>query len=234
MEAAAESATAARLQRLLEAVNAKSAELVSHLHPAWVDAAWKHAGPAAAQQARHVPPRRQSALLAELYDLRWPALGDLAPRAHRLVVLGRHQILQILALCALYPRRERVRRSIGRDVHRLLAEQLGETAYRQLLDSPSLGGASQRPLVVQDLDPERMASAGYRALCTEGAWTCRSALALTRMSLSPSALNAAERAAATKSPARLVGTENVLDRLPDFFPEHTWLFGSDMDRALSA
>lgn len=223
----------ALLRRLLQAADAKAADLASHLHPDWVKAAWQHAGALAARQARRVPPQRQSALLAQIYGLRWPALADLQAPAHRLALLSRAPLLRVLATCALYPRRERVRRSIGRDVRHALLDAIGETAYRQLLDSPAPGLANPQPLSARDLDPERLAAAGYRALCAQGAWTCRSALALTRMSLAPDVLDNA--GAAPSSTSRDAGgADAALQRLPDFFPELAWLFGSDMDRALSA
>jgi hypothetical protein len=224
------------LRRLLRQADTKAADLVLHLHPDWVAAAWQHAGPAAARQAPRVPRPRQSALLAQVYGLQWPALADLHPAAHRLALVERPQIVRALATAALFARRERVRRSIGRDVRRVLVDCVGDTAYRQMLGSPAQGpGCNQQPLAVTDLDPDRLAVAGYRALCAQGAWTCRRALAITRLTLAPAALDSAQQHAhRTSRSAEAADAMGVLHRLPDFFPELAWLFGSDMDRALSA
>lgn len=234
MSTVAAPAAAALLHRLLQAADAKAADLAAHFHPAWIEAAWRHVGAPAARHAQRVAPQRGSALLAEVYGLQWPALADLRPPAHRLALLGRVQILRVLAACALHARRDSVRRSIGRDVRRLVVDHIGEPAYQQLLASPAQGVAAVQPLNVPELDLDRLAGAGYHALCEQGAWQCRRSLALTRVSLAPAALEARRpRTASSAAPVR-VDENGVLARLPDYFPEHTWLFGSDMDRALSA
>jgi len=210
---------------------AKAADLAAHVHPAWIEAAWRHAGAAAARHAQRVAPPRLAALLAELYGLQWPLLADLHVPAHRLALLNRPQVLRVLAACALHAQRDSVRRSIGRDVRSLLIRHIGAPAYQQLLTGPAQGAAAARPLSAPELDLDRLAGAGYHALCSQGAWQCRSALALTRLSLAPAVLEV--RQGDTPPPAGM-DTHTVLARLPDYFPEHTWLFGSDMDRALSA
>jgi hypothetical protein len=228
-------AAAALLQRLLQAADAKAADVAELCHPAWVDAAWRHLG-LDAGQARRVPQRRHAALLAEVYGLGWPALADLQTPAHRLALLGRRQIVRVLAIFTLHARRDSVRRSIGRDVRRLLVEGIGEPAYQHLLNGQAQALPSIQPLAAHELDLERLAAAGYRALCTQGAWRCRKSLAITRLSLAPTALDGAGDPAGTKTRIRSTGSgaDGVFDRLPDYFPEHAWLFGSDMGRALSA
>lgn len=235
MTSTAAAAAADLLQRLLRAADAKAADVSELCHPAWVDAAWRHVG-LDAGQAHRVPQRRHAALLAEVYGLGWPALADLHAPAHRLALLGRRQILRVLATCTLHARRDSVRRSIGRDVRRLLVEGIGEPAYQQLLNGQTQALPSIQPLAARELDLERLAAAGYRALCAQGAWRCRKSLAITRLSLAPAALDGAGATDATKTRTRSTGpsADEVFDRLPDYFPEHAWLFGSDMDRALSA
>jgi hypothetical protein len=224
----------ALLQRLLRAADAKAAHLAAHVHPAWIEAAWRHVGAPAARHAQRVAPSRRATLLAEVYGLQWPTLADLRHPAHRLALLARPQILRVLAACALHGQRDSVRRSIARDVRSRVIQHIGEPAYQQLLASPAQGAAAITPLSALELDLDRLAAAGYHALCTQGAWQCRSALALTRMSLAPAALEAGQgRTPPAAAPAGM-DAHTVLTRLPDYFPEHTWLFGSDMDRALSA
>ena len=66
------------------------------------------------------------------------------------------------------------------------------------------GAAASRPLSPPELDLDRLAGAGYHALCAQGAWQCRSALALTRMSLAPAVLEVPleARQGRTPPPAR--------------------------------
>lgn len=228
-------APVALLQRLLQAADAKAADLAAHFHPAWIEAAWRHVGAAAARHAQRVAPSRRAALLAQVYGLQWPLLADLRLPAHRLALLSRPQILRVLAACALHGQRDSVRRSIARDVRSRVIQHIGEPAYRQLLASPAQGATATRPLGAPELDLDRLAGAGYHALCAQGAWQCRSALALTRMSLAPAALEVPQEVRPGHAPPPAgMDTHTVLARLPDYFPEHTWLFGSDMDRALSA
>jgi len=216
------------LRRLLQAVDRKAAAWPSELHPAWVDAAAARLGPRAASWCARVPPRRHAMLIARTYGLVFPDLAEFREPAHRLALLDRTTLLKVLATCALDGRRDSVRRSVGRLVRDLLIEGIGESAYERVLDSPARGLQAAAPLGAVDVSPERLAADGFRALCTQAAWRHPALITMVRLSLPPGVSADAVPAA---PPAR--GTERVIDRLQDYFPELAWLFGSDMDRALS-
>jgi len=223
---------AALVGRLLREAGAKAAAFAQHLHPHWLNAVWQITGLEPARHAAAIAPRRHGALLLSAYGLKWPGLDDFGRRAHRICVLGRRPTLQLLALRALLPRRDSVRRSVGREVRSALVEHLGEAAYARLLDTPRRGVSNGPALEAADLDLERLAVHGYRALCAQGAWQCRSALAITRLSLPP--MPDTDACTASDDGAAPDESGEVIEHLQDYFPELAWLFGSDMDRALSA
>lgn len=216
------------VQRLFAAARAKSADLATQLHPAWVQMAWRRIG------LPVVPPQdgrgrvQRSRAFAELYGMRWPSLVSFLHAAHRIALLPRPEMLRVLAAVALHAERERVRRSIGRAVRHALIERIGEPAWRGLLEAPERRTASVAAFGLDELELERLAAAGYAALRVQGAWQCRQSLAWVRLALPPNTDEAPASPSAAPDPAP------VVDRLPTYFPEHAWLFGSPMDRALSA
>ncbi|MGE5864927.1 MAG: type III secretion protein HrpB4 [Rhizobacter sp.] len=217
------------VRRLLQAVDRKALAWPSELHPAWVDAATARLGPQAAAWCARVPRRRHANLLARTYGLDWPALAEFRAPAHRLALLDRATLLKVLATCALDGRRESVRRSVGRLVRDLLIEGIGESAYEKVLDSPVRGLQGAAPLGAVEVNPERLAADGFRALCAQAAWRHPVLINMVRLSLPPGVT--ADPATPSSAPAPAAG--RVIDRLEDYFPELAWLFGSDMDRALS-
>jgi Bacterial type III secretion protein (HrpB4) len=216
------------LRALFDAAGAKQRALADEMHPGWVDAAWRGAGLDAARDAAHVPTAQHSALLARAYGLRWPPLAELVAPVHRLSVLGRRPICRILALFGLQPRRDAVRRMLGRGARDELVGHIGQPAYDWLLGQPVVGLANAEPMLPEALQLDCLASVGYAVLQAGGAWRSREALAITRLSLAP---GNAPKGSLPDVDANLAST--VIDRLPTVFPEFAWLFGSDMDRALS-
>lgn len=222
------------LRRLLRAVDCKSARLVSDLHPEWIDAAWARLGPRASTWAAQILPGRHSVLLARAYGIRWPTLGAFREPVNRIALLDRGQLLRVLAVCALDGRSNSVRRSVGRAVRHLLIEGIGESAYKKVHDSPAPGTQVACPLGPSEVGREQMAADGFRALCAQAAWRDRSLLTLVRLSLAPAATREHLLLDAPDESPRPVAGNRTIDRLHDYFPELSWLFGSDMDRALSA
>jgi hypothetical protein len=166
---------------------------------------------------------------ASLYGLRWPSLARFERRAHRIALLPRAEILRVLTAVALHDDRERVRRCIERGLRGTIVRLVGEAAYQGLIDAPRRPARTPTALAAADLDSGRLASAGYAVLSAQSAWQCRDMLAWVRLALPLATPDAAEPAwPALSEPAP------VLDRLLTYFPEHAWLFGSPMDRALSA
>lgn len=215
------------VRRLLQAVDRKALAWPTELHPAWVDAATARLGPQAAAWSARIPPARHANLLARTYGLDWPPLAEFRSPAHRLALLDRATLLKVLATCALDGRRDSVRRSVGRLVRDLLIEGIGESAYEKVLDSPARGLQSAAPLGAVEVNPGRLAVDGFRALCAQGAWRHPVLITMVRLSLPPGVTTD------PGGPSPAPGGGRIIDRLEDYFPELAWLFGSDMDRALS-
>lgn len=226
------------LRHLLATARAKSADIAAQLHPAWVQAAWQRVGfetppPAAAGE-------RGASALGAVYGLRWASLASFQHRAHRIALLPREQVLRVLGAAALHAERERVRRCIGRGARQAVIERIGEAAYNELLAAPRTNDhATAGALSAAELEPERLAAAGYARLSERREWHCKHTLAWVRLALAPGSTQAepAFASASTSSSAAASNPppgDSMMARLPHYFPEHAWLFGSPMDRALSA
>ncbi|SFQ04423.1 type III secretion protein HrpB4 [Variovorax sp. 770b2] len=222
------------LARLLQAVDRKAASWQVDLHPAWVDKAFGHLGDQAAASSARLPPGRQAALLEAIFGLAWPSLAEFRDPVHRLVLLDRDSLLKVLAVFALDTRRESIRRSVGRAVRKLLIDGVGESAYEKLTSTTMRGLQVSNPLAVPDVAQERLAAEGFRLMRDEGVWHHPVLTRMARLSLpltlpeAPLRLDGAAPEPASRSIVR------VIEGLPQYFPELEWLFGSDMDRALSA
>ena len=224
--AARETITSSCVRQLLDAVRRRSADLADELHPALLEQALQRLGLSADPAIAGSP--KCAAALAALYRLQWPSLDRFEARAHRLALLPRRDMLRVMATLALHADRGRVRLSIGPGLRALLVERVGENAYRMLLESPSLRMAPTRPFSAAELDTDRLAWRGLETLVSVGAWTSRRLLQRVRLAFEPSH---------AQTGLRIVGSRaqpEILERLSSYFPEHAWLFGSPMDRALSA
>jgi Bacterial type III secretion protein (HrpB4) len=227
MDAAAAAVTG--LPGLFALAQRKSARLAQHVHPDWVSAALPGHAAWALQEQCGPALARVSLLLGRLYGVRWPGLVSLRDRAHRVAVLTRPLALRVLATAALYVQRAAVRRCVGRDARQALVDLVGEPAYAALLAAPDAGGPrAEVDLRQHDLD--FWAAEGYRALHVAGAWRCKDASVIARLLLAPGAFDGA--APADAAPADDMAA--FVHQLDSFFPEQSWLFGSDMDRVLWA
>jgi hypothetical protein len=218
------------LAQLLQAIDDKAADLAAQLHPSWVDAISQRLGVTCSCEGAR-PARRTARLLTAAYELQWPSIGELRHPVHRIALLGRRDTLRVLTVCELACRRDSVRMAIGRETRDLLIEQIGAPAYTLLCEGPPQGVAQVQPVSPQDFDLELLAGSGYRLLCRSGAWRSRAALAITRMCLAPVAVEVG-----TRLPDDIIDAADdggAAHHLHDYFPELAWLFGSDMDRALS-
>lgn len=216
------------VRRLLRAALAKSADVPAQLHPAWVQMAWQRVGIVAPPDAQ-VP--GCSAALAAVYGLQWTSLVRFRQVPHRIALLPRDELLRVLAAVALHLERDRVRHSIGRGLRAAMIERVGDVAYAGIVAASSDGaGRSAGGLSMAELQPEALAARGFAALRDHGHWRSNSLLAWIRLALAPAPAPAAS--ASTDAPAS--DTASALQRLSLYFPEHAWLFGSPMDRALSA
>jgi len=217
------------MRSLLSAIDRTRTSMGGRTLRQWLRTPWARLGPQAVRGAARLPLRRHSALLARVYDLRWPALTAFREPAHRLSLLDRASLVKVLAACALDGRRDSVRRSVGRVVRELLIEGIGESAFEKVLQGPAPLMRAVEPMGATDADPERLAVEGFRLLCAQAAWRHPMLITIVRLSLPPAA-----QAGEPQSEGRPNGaTQRMVDRLHEYFPELAWLFGSDMDRALS-
>ncbi|MGN6525059.1 MAG: type III secretion protein HrpB4 [Burkholderiaceae bacterium] len=212
---------AALLARLLAAARRKSADVAAELHPAWIERGQRRLGLA----GRAAADARWSATLAEVYDLRWPGLDRLAPRAHRIALLARTDLRRALAAVALQGQRHRVRMTIGAAARTRLVGLVGEPAYRRLMEAPSLRPTTGGAFGVQELDADRLAAVGLGRLIASRLWFDKRLLAWARLAIAP---------VSEVPPSGPGHADEALEDLPTYFPEHAWLFGSSADRALSA
>jgi len=216
------------VRRLMQAAQAKSDDVSSQLHPAWIHMAWQRAGIAAPTDATAA---RCRAALAGVYDLQWPTLSRFRLVAHRIALLPRTDLLRVLGAIALHLDRERVRLSIGHGLRAAIIDHVGDVAYAGIVAAcrervgPPVGS-----LAVSEIEPEALAARGLAALAAHGDWHSKRLMAWVRMALAPALLPTAAVADRTAA----ADTAGALQRLSLYFPEHAWLFGSPMDRALSA
>jgi Bacterial type III secretion protein (HrpB4) len=218
------------MSQLACAIDAKCSSLARQLHAGWhagVPAPWWQGGEPPVQRRRLA---QASHALAALYGVRWPALGSLRPRVHRVAVLERGPLLRVLAAAVLYVRRFELRQVVSKSERKRLSEIVGEPTYGALLASAENGMPVSGAAPLASLGSGELAEAGYRAIAADGLWRCRHVLTLVRLALAPEATTEPPRATrARRGP--LAGFE---EQLHVFFPEYAWLFGSEMDRALSA
>lgn len=220
------------LQRLLGAAQHKSAHLTTQVHRGWLEAALPEHYPESDRLAFcERSTTRTALLLSQAYAMRWPSLTSLRQRAHRLSLLAREPLLRALATARFYGRSGDVRRCVERQARHALTSLVGEPAYAALLQTPDAGGLV-RAINTADLSPDACAARGYQLLQAHGLLVCRDAALITRLSLAPGAMReTTDQSGSPKPPANL---NTFFDRFDAFFPEDAWMFGSDMDRALSA
>jgi hypothetical protein len=200
------------------------------MHPDWIEAALPGRVHWALSQAGGAKGGRLSMLLASAYGVAWPDLLTLRHRAHRVALLPMPACKQVLAMVALYAKRGSVRRCVGRTARLSLVAMVGEPAYWALVKTTETHAqAVDHEVAHRSL--EECAAHGYRLLNDNGLLTCKKASLITRLTLARDALSAAPLTSRAVPHHEL---SDLLHRLDQFFPEHSWLFGSDMDRALSA
>jgi Bacterial type III secretion protein (HrpB4) len=219
----------APIGQLAQALNAKCRGLARHLHPGWL-AGLPHHG-----FAQTVTPVRQRGLLeaslalSALYALKWPTLAMLRPRLHRATLLERTPLLRLLALAVLHARRFEVRRWVSRALRQQVCGLVGDTAYQVLIESPDNGGAGPIGAPPPHMELDALAQAGCQLIAREGLWRARPVLTLVQLALPPQP----QQQPGSPLQAQRGALEGFEQRLDQYFPEFTWLFGCDMDRALS-
>jgi hypothetical protein len=223
----------ALLHRICTSLDQKSIRFVAQVDPGWLAMLHPQWFRLSEDEVASRQMSRVSQALFKLYGLQWPSLAEFKRRLHRMVLLDRPAILQVFALAALYVRRAQVRRCIGKQARNAFVAVVGAPAYQALLEGDEPVGPATAPMASADIQLDSLAVAGYRAMCSNGLWDSRRALALARLSLAPGDLddNDKQPNVSRRRRGELDGFE---DRLPEYLPELAWLFGSKMDRALSA
>ncbi len=230
--AGADEAASSLLARLFDAAAQKANDFVVHLHPTWVDVAWPGALSWVASATDSLTRQDAGLALQAAYNVQWPGLQMLAKRTNRVALLPRPAVLQVLCITAMYVCRSQARRSVGRSSREKMVELVGEDALAAILAVPGtdVAAAEAPPLLVTPTDA--LAGWAFGLLGRHGWWSCPHARTLIGLSLSPAAVG---RAAVPVNPPRGEPALAALpDRLLSYLPEYAWLFGSDMDRALSA
>jgi hypothetical protein len=223
-------ALAAPIGQLAQALNGKCGGLAAHLHPGWlagVPPRWlAEAGAPGGWRRSLLEP---SLALAALYGLRWPTLAMLRPRIHRATLLERPPLLRVLALAVLHARRFDVRRWVSKQLRHQVCAAVGEHAYQVLIDSPGSGAGADIGTPPPPMGLDELAQAGCELIAREGLWRARQVLTLVQLALPPQPAAHGPLEAQAQQGV-LAGFEQSLDL---YFPELTWLFGCEMDRALS-
>jgi hypothetical protein len=222
---------------LMAAARARFAGLWDQLDPGWVQSL-KPLRPAIESAARRDgrTAAAAAAKLAQAFQVRCPPMAAFRWPVHRLALLDRTQLLRVLALLAVEPRQAALRRVVGREAREQLAAALGEDAATMLLDQVAarVADAPAQPLEsIGSLRPESLAEEGFRLLAGRRAWHCREALTLARLCLPPTADPADRRHSTRRTPPSMPEIDAFLRRLPAYYPELAWLFGSEADLALS-
>jgi Bacterial type III secretion protein (HrpB4) len=220
------------LHRICTSLDQKSIRFVAQVDPGWLAMLHPQWFSLSEDEAARRQMSRVSQALFKLYGLQWPSLAEFKRRIHRMVLLDRPAILQVFALAALYVRRAQVRRCIGRQARNAFVAVVGAPAYQALLEGDEPVGATTTPMASTDIQLDSLAVAGYRAMCSNGLWDSRRALALARLSLAPGHLDG-DTQLPNPSRRRRGELDGFEERLPEYLPELAWLFGSKMDRALS-
>ena len=228
----------ASLERLFAGVADKSARLVFNIDHAWVDRACRGLfGVAAGPRDAHAD-RLVSSALQAVYGVRWPSLGALVQRVHRLAVLPLVEVLRVLQAVALYERRGDVRRCIGRSARVGLIDRVGQPAFDAIMATPGADASAPGEIGLAVTSPAVLARGGFQALAVHGAWACPDSERLVALCLPPDSRDEHVAAGAPLAPASrepfTADLHGLIQRLDLLFPEHAWLFGCDMDKALSA
>ncbi len=223
----------ALLHRICTSLDQKSIRFVAQVDPGWLAMLHPQWFSLSEDEAAARQTSRVSQALFKLYGLQWPSLAELKKRIHRMVLLDRPAILQVFALAALYVQRAQVRRCIGKQARNAFVAVVGAPAYQALLEGDEPVAPAAAPMASADIQLDTLAVAGYRAMCSNGLWDSRRALALARLSLAPGDLDNDETQPPSASRRRRGELDGFEDRLPEYLPELAWLFGSKMDRALS-
>jgi hypothetical protein len=133
-----------------------------------------------------------------------------------------------------------VRRCVGRTQRQALIEMVGPHALNAIVAAPDSGVAPWKPPPLDGESAQTLAVWAFEVLSAQQAWSCPNARRLIGWGLPPAASGVRPEGGAQpqqqpqQQPPQVLPLGGFVDRLADYFPGYSWLFGSDMDRALSA
>jgi len=195
------------------------------LNPEWI----LSLGAGIAQVAQCGATLLNDVLLAS-FDLRWPDLSAAASPIETMWMLPKGQVGRVCATRALFACRGQLARSVDSSVRRRARAMVGDATFTALLalDRDRLSTAG-RALPGNDAD---ILSTGWSLLRDACSWKDERLRRLCDLMLPPSASRSDARTPAVS--AVMSEHQQFIERLPHLFPEHSWLFGSEPARLISA
>lgn len=215
---------AALAARLSEQAALALQDLPQRVHPLWVDLLEVDPGVLASGG-----PRFMNAVLQARFDLRWP---DLSAASHALELtwlLPPAQVRQVCAARALYGFRGLLARTVDAATRRGARLLLGSEVFNALVQLPERR-REERPLPA--LEPEGIVVAGWGLLGSQLAWRDVRLRRLVELALPPAATRA--RQALWRSREHAAEHAEFVTAVKYLFPEHQWLFGSELASLKSA
>jgi hypothetical protein len=214
--------------RLAVQVATVLSNLPQRVHPAWVASLGFDA--AFFSQGGHTV---MNTVLQARFDLCWPDLSAADEPLELVGLLPPEQQRRLCAVRALYPFRGVLARSVDGAARRTARGLVGSETFDALLQLPE---RRREDRALPPLDPDGLASAGWALMGGPLRWADVRLRRLAELSLPPAAALARNAWGQDAGPATLAETEHAgfMAALTPLFPEHQWLFGSELASLRSA
>ena len=216
--------------KLMQACRRKSLDAIQEVHPSRLHEVLEQVGLGAAWRGELETPAGQ-ALVRHALSLHWPGLEAFAALHWRLALLPRRVLCQALAAIGLHADRARVRLTLSGTVRSALVSAVSERVYLLMLRERAPHRAGSGALSEAEAQADTLARKGLGVLVGAAA------------AGAPDVLNPWIRSAlpaAATQPTLLSPAPGEITALADFhilshyFPEYQWLFGSALEKTLSA
>lgn len=186
-------------------------DLPSRVHPAWTAAMGADPGLLRSGGAQVL----NTALLAR-FDLRWPDLSAARHAVELAWLLPPDQVARLCAARVLFTWRGVLARTVDAGLRRAARARIGAGSFDVLVAMPGPRHGDPPPAMLDDV----LLPLGWAWLKSALPWRDPRARRLVELMLPPVAPPAAARRAEADD-------GRFLSALPDLFPEHAWLFGSE-------
>jgi hypothetical protein len=222
--AAAHAAHAAQASRLAAQAAQALQELPQRVHPAWIDTL--EVDPALLACAG---PGLMSTVLQARFDLCWPDLSAASHARELAWLLPAGQLQRLCAARALYAFRGPLARSVDAASRRGARALLGTEAFDALLKLPE---QRREERALPPLEADSIVVAGWGLLECQLPWRDARSRRLAELALPP----AASLAGPVPGAGQAQAAEHVefVTAVKHLFPEHQWLFGSELASLKSA